>query len=172
MVGRPAFFLPSNQVKRDYYDGMTTVELASKYGCSTKTILNCLHKSRTKMRKRGQMTRGRKPDRSHCRIELPIAHIKRLYLSGVSLNQLEQRYHASKQTIRRRLVDEDVEIRSKIGRPKAKLSMSIIQLKRAYKGGASLTDLADICNVSYPTIGRLLEANGVEIRQRGRPRTR
>jgi uncharacterized protein (DUF433 family) len=105
--------LPIDQIIEDYKIGLSTVKLAEKYGCSSTTIAVKLRENEIKIRSISEATTGsRLGDNSPCYIDLPIEEICKKYLGGISTPKLAKDYKCSVGTIKIRLRENGITIRS------------------------------------------------------------
>lgn len=97
-------------------------------------------------------------------IELPISEIIDRYLNGEHLRIIAKDYGVSHETIRKRLIDYAIPLRSRgleKGIEKKKLNNK--DLATLYKRGFNVKELASMYNVSIPLIYKRLQKQGIEI---------
>ena len=96
------------------------------------------------------------------KIKLPIEEIISYYQSGMTLIQLAEKYGVSKSTVRERLKENEVKIRS--SRSMKRIDLPIEEIISEYQSGLSINKLADKYGVNFNTIWRRIKENGVKIR--------
>jgi uncharacterized protein (DUF433 family) len=143
--------LPIEEIISYYQSGMTTTQLAEKYGVGKNTIYRRLKKNGVKT-----------PPRDKSKIKLPIEEIISYYQSGMTTYQLGEKYGVTFSTIRDRLKKNGVKLRPP--RNMKRIDLPVEEIISYYESGMTLTKIADKYGVSYKTIIARLRENGVKIR--------
>lgn len=120
--------------------------IADALGLNPKTILRHRPKTRPSTKRR----------------ELPVEEIAEAYRNKASLALLARTYRVSTQTIRRRLDEAGIELRSKEPTPRTDLPLDEIALRRA--AGCSIAFLAGEYGCSETTLKRRLRRHGTLLR--------
>jgi len=93
-----------------------------------------------------------------------------MYESGMSLGQIALRFKVSRQAIHYALKRREVKLRLPKGRygdrPETR-SEKYRNLVKMYNDGMTMTQLADVFKVTYPTIREALKIRGAKFRRRG-----
>jgi transposase len=161
-----------------YLHGASINDLARTSGLSKGTVLNRLRLVGTPMRT-PQQTRllQADPDQTAARIQL-ATEMRRWYEAGTSVAALAAVFGCSQRTVRRRLDQAGITLRSPGQTRALGTAESRHELKRSlrarYEAGASVPLLAVGCGYSTSTVYRLLHQAGTTLRPRRRtaPHTR
>ena len=153
-----------SQLKEEYKSGLTTQDLAGKYGCGNTTMHRRLVNVGCKMRTNNEHKKGCEPAN---KIYLPITDIelKRDYESGLSVYQLADMYGCMVNVIIKHLKSVGTEMRA--GRANRKsIAATNDELKEEYESGVNSIDLAKKYGCAAITLLRRLNSMGCEIRDK------
>ena len=134
--------LPVDQIIKEYQNGMSTMELANKYGCSDATISNRLKENNINVTKI---------------IDLPIEQIIEEYQNGINTIELGKKYNCSDVTIRTKLKENNINTSKFIELP-------IDQIIDEYNNGMNTYELGKKYDCSYSVISNRLKTAGVQLR--------
>ena len=141
--------LPVEEIISEYESGLSTYQLAEKYGVSSFTI-------RERLRENGVKIRPKK-------INLPMEEIISEYESGLSVLKLADKYGVNHSVIYKRLEENGVKLRPRDN----KIKLPMEEVISYYQSGMTTIQLAEKYGVAFNTIGRKLKENGVKLRSRG-----
>jgi len=107
------------------------------------------------------------------KLDLPIEQICKKYLIGTSIFELSKEYVCDRATIKNRLIDNDIKIRSifeqHVKRRTGKnhfnyIDLPIEEISKKYLTGATISELAKEYGCSQPTIINRLKKSNIKIR--------
>lgn len=147
------------EILRRHYEGASARRISSEMGIARNTVTRTLVSNDIDL----QVTA--KQSRLGVRKELPLTgpELAEAYNAGATVKALARQCHVSPYTIRTRLTDEGVEIRSS-GLPH-ELPERLIAAEYVH-GGLTMKVLGEKYNVNPDTIRKVLKRQGVQIRTR------
>ena len=143
--------LPIDEVIKDYQSGMSLKEMSDWYGVSDTTI-------RTRLKEAGVQILSLL-ERNN--INLPMGEIIKGYQSGMSYNELGEKYGASAYIIKTQLKEAGVQIIS--AKERNKLKFPLEQVIKDYQSGMTSTELGEKYGFCADTIRTQLKEAGVQI---------
>lgn len=171
--------LPTEIIIQEYRSGLSTYDLAEKYGVSPPSMTRRLAAAGEirSLPEKYQLVGKKLSDR----VVLPIKEIRKEYESGTEPPELGLKYGCSGATIRGRLEENGTKMRTRseaqrIAAPKrARIREDVPDkvILRLDKEGWSSREIGEAFNMSHKSILHRLNKSGIERESRGtRPRTR
>lgn len=166
--------LPMEKLCKKYLSGISTNELAKEYGCCVATIRTKLRNTGIKMRTNSESHIGSQLGKDHPNyVDIPIEEICKKYLSGISSEELAKEYGCSSPTIRTRLRNNGIKMRTnseaqtglRTGENHHNyIDIPIEEICEDYINGMSRDKLAKKYNCSRAAIDKRLHDSGIKIR--------
>ena len=145
-----------------YKEGLSSIQLAEMYNVSKDTVLKCLKTNKIEINRSGREKNKNKKNASMFSFsELQSLHLQ--YKAGASIESLAKQYNVGQWYLRQQFKENNLSISNK------KLSdIDKKDIKKRYKKGENIIDLAEIYNVSKTLISEILESKGVKKREERR----
>lgn len=150
------------EIARLYRDGLTTYDIAKRFGVSPTPIRRALERQGVEVRPSGKRPRWKNTPEQR-------EQVMALYRQGIGVEKIAKQIGCRSEHISAVLADSDVRVRP-FGTHARKLTdEQVEQIVAEYQAGAKLTGLANKYGTSYVTIRNWLVREGVELRDPGVP---
>lgn len=140
------------EISEKYLNGVGTTKLAGEYGCCIDTIIRRLRNNGIKIRTNSEAQKGLQSGKNNPRyLDLPMSTICEKYLNGINSTELAKEYECSDVTIRQKLCDSGVKIRSS---GESRIGLHAGENSPHWKGGISSGKYCSLFNNKFKEIIR------------------